>query len=94
MVDDVSDLFRRACRVKPNANATGHDRPDVADGPLRHVPHQDANRPTGFQSMRQQRRGKFESLLLEALPRYSPPPIVGTKIENILRFGILYTIRE
>jgi hypothetical protein len=46
MIDDVRDLFRRACWIKPNANAACHDRPDIADGPLRHVAHQDADRST------------------------------------------------
>src|SRR6185369_13088852 len=48
MIDDVRDLFRRARRIKTDPNASGHDRANIADGPLRHVAHQNADRSTGL----------------------------------------------
>src|ERR1700752_3068612 len=46
VVDGVGNLFRGARRIKPYANSTGHDRPNVADGPLGNISHQNANRST------------------------------------------------
>src|SRR5829696_7080630 len=76
MVNDVSDLLRGAGGIKTDSNSTRHDRTDVADGPLRNVSHQDANRSTVLQIERQQSGGKIERLLLEASPRNPVPPIV------------------
>src|SRR6185503_4073653 len=92
MVNDVSNLFRRARWIKTDCNSTGHDRADIADGPLGNIPHQNTNRSTTFQTKRQERRREIKSLLLKPPPRNPLPPILQTKVKDILLFDTVRRI--